>query len=514
MHHLWVGADENPLCRSLIAWEKKDLENGDIPIFNTKPQSRHLWSSSGQLIEGALEQSGLELVRRRVQLLDDRDLDRQMRLIRASLTTLTADDGIGMKPVAPQPESQREVSREELLTEAIGIGDSLESLALHGDHQEVGWVSVDPVKDHYWTLSAAGLDLYGGLSGIGLFLIYLAQLTSEVRHLRLAQEVVATARHSATALRAEDRLPIGAFGPWGGMIYLLTHAGVVWRAPELLQEAERLIDQILPQIEQDEYLDIISGSAGCLAVLIGFYRVTASRVALAAAIRCGDRLVRSSRTLRVGAAWKTTSDTEEPLAGFSHGAAGIGWALLELAAITGEERFRCLAEKGFAYERTLFSPALENWPDLRIPSGSLGELPRQPRWITAWCHGAPGIGLSRVLSLRHSGDPELRSEIASAVRTTRCASMANHSLCHGTLGNLDFLLHASESMCDRELRSYIYRTAASIVESTRQTGWMCGVPAAAETPGLMVGLAGIGYGLLRLASPAEVPDVLALAAPH
>jgi hypothetical protein len=34
-----------------------------------------------------------------------------------------------------------------------------------------------------------------------------------------------------------------------------------------------------------------------------------------------------------------------------------------------------------------------------------------------------------------------------------------------------------------------------------------------ETPGLMIGLAGIGYGLLRLARPNDVPSVLQLAAP-
>jgi lantibiotic modifying enzyme len=32
-------------------------------------------------------------------------------------------------------------------------------------------------------------------------------------------------------------------------------------------------------------------------------------------------------------------------------------------------------------------------------------------------------------------------------------------------------------------------------------------------PGLMVGLAGIGYGLLRLADPQRVPSVLVLAPP-
>jgi hypothetical protein len=36
---------------------------------------------------------------------------------------------------------------------------------------------------------------------------------------------------------------------------------------------------------------------------------------------------------------------------------------------------------------------------------------------------------------------------------------------------------------------------------------------AVETPGLMTGLAGIGYGLLRLAVPTRVPSVLVLEGP-
>ncbi len=38
--------------------------------------------------------------------------------------------------------------------------------------------------------------------------------------------------------------------------------------------------------------------------------------------------------------------------------------------------------------------------------------------------------------------------------------------------------------------------------------WRCATPLAVETPGLMTGLAGIGYQLLRLADPASVPSVL------
>jgi lantibiotic modifying enzyme len=38
------------------------------------------------------------------------------------------------------------------------------------------------------------------------------------------------------------------------------------------------------------------------------------------------------------------------------------------------------------------------------------------------------------------------------------------------------------------------------------------MPLGAETPGLMTGLAGIGYGLLRLAEPERVSSVLLLEA--
>ena len=54
---------------------------------------------------------------------------------------------------------------------------------------------------------------------------------------------------------------------------------------------------------------------------------------------------------------------------------------------------------------------------------------------------------------------------------------------------------------------------AVTLESIRQNGWICGVPSGVETPGLMQGLAGIGYGLLRLADPQRTPSVLAVEPP-
>ena len=59
---------------------------------------------------------------------------------------------------------------------------------------------------------------------------------------------------------------------------------------------------------------------------------------LAVAVQCGDRLLATAQTMATGIGWKTAM-MPQPLAGFSHGAAGMAWALLQLATVTGIERF-------------------------------------------------------------------------------------------------------------------------------------------------------------------------------
>jgi lantibiotic modifying enzyme len=105
-------------------------------------------------------------------------------------------------------------------------------------------------------------------------------------------------------------------------------------------------------------------------------------------------------------------------------------------------------------------------------------------------------------------------DVEAAFETTLLHGFGtNHSLCHGDLGSLDFLLQAAVARDDPEWRETVRRTTARVVAGIDHNGWICGVPTAIETPGLMNGLAGIGYGLLRLAEPETVPSVLALEPP-
>jgi len=216
-----------------------------------------------------------------------------------------------------------------------------------------------------------------------------------------------------------------------------------------------------------------------------------------------------------GVGWSTISKI--PSCGFSHGAAGISCALLELASLSGKKRFRTTALAAIDYERSLLSPEVGNWPTW-VESKTSGQAVRNDQvneiFSTKWCHGAPGIGLSRLCALRHIDDTEIHAEIQIALKTTLDHGFGyNHSLCHGDLGNLDFLLYASEILKDSRLLFEVNRNADIVLETINKYGWISGVALQVETFGLMVGLAGIGYELLRLAAPKRVPSVLVLAPP-
>ena len=128
-------------------------------------------------------------------------------------------------------------------------------------------------------------------------------------------------------------------------------------------------------------------------------------------------------------------------------------------------------------------------------------------------HGAPGIGLARLVALKYIDHPFVHHDIQRAIEATlNYGPGANHSLCHGDLGNLDFLLQASQLTDSAELGVKVDQWTNQILASMNEYGWLCGVPLTVESPALMNGLAGICLGLLRIAAPERVPSILILTA--
>lgn len=511
---LWLGAVRQPCLERVVPAERDDLEVGDVPCFTTRPGSLDLWDSRGRCIPGFFDASGLERVRSRVEAFGEDDLRRQRWFIEASLATLAPGFEQAMSATYARSEPAARVDPARLVACAEALGDRLEALALR--HEEgVSWLGLVSTRGRGWRLEPVGLDLYAGLPGIALFLAELGAATGKERHTALAREVAGTVRRQTETLRTTLRLTGGYVG-WGGILYLLTRLGVLWGEEELLEEARALVELLPPLVEEDDDLDVVSGAAGCIAALLSLHRAAPTERALEVARRCGDHLLARARPAARGVAWDPKGHATVPQAGFAHGAAGIAWALLELAGATGEARYRETALRAMEYERTLFVPEAGNWRDVReLPHANLARSAGGHQFMTTWCYGAPGIGLSRVRALALTGAPEAGAELRTALETTlREGFGTNHSLCHGDLGNLELPLLAAAALPDAALPARVERLAAGIVEGITRSGWLCGTPRGVETPGLMMGLAGIGYQLLRLADPARTPSVLLLEPPR
>jgi type 2 lantibiotic biosynthesis protein LanM len=509
---LWNGVEENPQLARLIRAERSDLWNGDVPMFTSRPLSRDLWTSTGERVGGVLDEPGMTRAQRRLEAMGDDDLARQVWFIRASLATLAPARSRPPQPVYRLPDLPAEADRAKFLAAARAVGDRLEKLAVRGE-RDVSWIGLAAVQERAWSLVPLGTDLYDGLPGVAFFLAYLESITGEERYRLLASAALETLRHSLRH-RPEAVTSVGAFAGWAGLLYTWTHLGVLWRDADLLAETAAFVERLPGLIDKDDSLDVIDGSAGCLLTLLRLERSLPrpGRV-LEAALRCGDRLVAKAQATGQGVGWMTRVPSRMPLAGLSHGAAGIAWALFSLSTRTGDGRYAECARQGIRYERGLFSAERGKWPDLRdFPGEPAGD--GRFEYMTAWCHGATGIGLARLACLPHLDDEFVRGEIDLALETTLAEGFGwNHSLCHGDLGNLELLLQAGRVLGDRRWRAQAGHVGAAILETINRHGWSCANPVGVESPGLMTGLAGIGHQLLRLTEPDRVPSVLTLEPP-
>jgi lantibiotic modifying enzyme len=89
------------------------------------------------------------------------------------------------------------------------------------------------------------------------------------------------------------------------------------------------------------------------------------------------------------------------------------------------------------------------------------------------------------------------------------------ALCHGAAGNAELFLDAGEILGDpgfTAIAEAIGRQGIERFHAPRRP-WPSGLTTGGQTPGLMLGLAGIGYFYLRLYDSASVPSLLVVGPP-
>jgi len=387
-----------------------------------------------------------------------------------------------------------------MLEVAAAIGGRLSREAIwHGER--CNWIGSqigagergEPVE----FLTALDATLYEGTSGVALFLAELHRLTGDSDARRTALGAI---RQALSAAPLEGR---GLYSGTPGVAVATARVGRLLSEEGLEESARELVPSFTQPTSDDEELDLLNGTAGTILALLALDRVHGDAGLLEVAVSLGDELV--------GAA---VQEDDGAISWPSPGAAGIALALIELADVSGERRFSQAAEAGFDYERSTFNPSEGNWPDLRelYPTSN----PDEPGYATFWCHGGPGIALSRLTAFERLGAPRWRSEAEAglaAARTTVERGLrhggSNYSLCHGLAGNAEILADGARVLGGswKRWRTAAVEAATVGVERHGAEGPWPGGAGAREGMGLMLGIAGTGYFFLRAAG-APVPSLL------
>jgi lantibiotic modifying enzyme len=398
----------------------------------------------------------------------------------------------------------------------------VEEAIWHG--QLCNWVGAQPLErmrpghNGELTYRALGPELYSGTSGVALFLAELFAITGDPALRKTALGAIRHSRERLESIAQPSRL--GLFTGWIGIALVTARIAIILGDASLLRHARELARQVISGEYERRDFDMISGRSGAIAALVVLHAIFNDPMFLEAAVRFGTELIEAAAQGDDDCSWELPGiRSYHNLMGFSHGTAGAAVALLELHSETGAGAFKDAALRAFQYERRHFNAERGNWPDFRRDIDPGMRRPREFPCISYWCHGAPGIALSRLRAYELLSDQTFKAEAIIALNTTRASitsaietSTGNYSLCHGLAGNGEAMLYGNQildgpSSVDLRL---VLDAADSATErySMPGIGWPCGTHTG-ETPGMMLGLSGIGHHFLRL-SGRRVPSIAIL----
>jgi lantibiotic biosynthesis protein len=365
---------------------------------------------------------------------------------------------------------------------------------------------------------AMGASFYDGLAGLGYFLCSVLKAEKDA-------VIEETARGALNQLTRFVKEPVtndeaGWMGMMGfhtgypGQAWTLMYAAEILGEKKYAQAAKKALDYTLAVPREHWRYDVIDGAAGTIPVLIKLYKLTGDQRLFNHALQLGTFLIDKADKQSYGWSWDTMPGTQHNLTGYAHGTAGMAHAFAELFAATADSVYANAIAATVAYEEHHYHAVQQNWPDFRSFHETGNEAPTETPCSCAWCHGAPGIGLSRLRCYEVSGDqrylPGARIAIDTTLKNNRPGPGNNYSLCHGLLGNAELFLYASQILNEPALFKSAEQTAMECMQKHLSTGLAIpnGLHSASHTPDFMLGTAGMGYFFLRLHAPQLFENML------
>jgi len=371
-------------------------------------------------------------------------------------------------------------------------------------------------------------DLYSGTAGVllGCAEAAAAGLDTERVSAGACGRLMHLARQDPGAMPDD-----GLFSGWAGVAVALGAWSRVTGDAAAADAAGRVAAQIAGRIQEAprdplRYTDIISGDAGILLALLAVLARPGpplpggSGAVTRAAHMLSSRLAEAAEPGPGGLHWRMVAGWEYLMPGFSHGTAGVAYALAAAGRALHRRDLVDVASRG--------AEALLAAGDHPIGWAVPVTMPQRPGGAAAsygWCHGPAGT--VRLFILLNEIEPAPRWQHAidaclQALRDSRLPARLypgywdNLGRCCGTAGVGQLLLDRYQATGDTALLDWAGTLAADVTgralpvphgvtwSNTEHTRTPLELP---PEPGLMQGTAGIAGWLARLGALRIRPDI-------
>ncbi|MDN4495532.1 type 2 lanthipeptide synthetase LanM family protein [Ureibacillus aquaedulcis] len=474
--YLWKIAQQIPKYKEIINFEIKDMLRNDIPYFTYKMNSRALFDSDKTHIPDFFDETGIDTLKTRINHLSKDDLTKQLKYFKWSLSTLIKDvwQSRGIKK-----STQTKQIFSPPLTEAFLIGEEIKKRSIREADGSLIWLGLNIESEDGVEISIKSLDLYDGILGYALFFAHLSNESGNLEYQEMSLNILKGVENRLKDSPLNNSISV--YNGEAGYIYTLAHLGVLWNDQELIDLAVSRLEKIEDLLPHNEIYDFVGGLAGMLVAFIKIYQATKRDEFLQMVLKSSQYLIN----------YLNTPFNMGP--GFSHGASGMIYCLDLLYELVPNTNYLETIVKLKDYVTNFYNSQMDNW-----------DNDGNNRFY--WCHGKPGILLSKNIDHMSKNDFE-----KYVIECLDFSNIQNHSMCHGMLGNIDILITLSKNS-NKTLLKEMLDSCFTLLENSSKSGWVTGIHPDAEMDGIMLGLTGIGYGLLRMENQ-DLPSLLTLDMP-
>lgn len=470
----------------MFLYERDALEERDVPIFYGEVSKKNLNSGEDILYEDYFNDSVMDRIHKKLLKLSSEDKDRQLDLIRESLSIYKNDGNVSGEKLAWDRKLSdiTGMDQEDLLQEVQGIYKEIIGKAIKVTDKSLQWISYQHDLIHKTSLiSQATASVYDGVTGVALFTSALYHITKDPGTKENTLTLIEPFRQS---LRNEEyqmpvyRMASGFGNGLGGIIKSLIMIGDYLGEESIHEDVLFLVEKITKkQILKERHRNVLCGLSGLMLGLLSCYEKFDHKYSLELAKLCAEQILKNKTNI---------SETD-----FGYGSSGIVYSLAKLYSITGGDQIH----EDLAYLLNLENVKYEVLIDHDIKAD---EKEKQ-------CLEIDGLGMMSLelpRDLKEVKRPDLEKIIQKTIEYPMI--YGDHFYC-GNSGRIDFLMEASIRLDKPELLKEAKQRVCWVIGRKNAKGYYNiegKTSAAIANPSLFQGLSGIGYLFLRCLDPQKI----------